>query len=399
MELFRAHDDALVDAVRVHPVPVSPKTSWIFVEVTLRDGTCGFGEATAFGEEEGVVAEAAAYASQLASKNLRAIGEALSAVMQVQMSSARRAFANGLEQALHDALARKAGVALSLFLGGNYRETVPCYANINRGIADRSPGGFAAQASGIIEKFGYRAIKIAPFDGLRWTQGTIGDRRKLFTDGLERIAAVRSAIGPDVDLLVDCHARFDMAMAISLMREISGFGIYWVEEPIDMVAAPVADRIALRSAAHAAGTMIGGGETIRSLGEAQQLLAAGGHDVILPDLRFTGLRTGMAILELALAFGVHASLHNPAGPVLDAVSRHVAAALPAFLILERQVGESPFYDAIRNGPALIADGGVTVEKRPGIGFVPDPKVLAEAVRSPVGKSSTFSNVPGAGPDA
>ena len=399
LELGNKNRDLTLADIRIHPLPVSDKTTWLFLEVALRDGTRGFGEATAFGDEDGVVSEQRAFSGELASGELFPIGNVLARLRQVQSSPARRAFTHGLEQALYDAVARSAGLPLALLLGGPYRRHVPCYANINRGIVDRGPDGFGAQAAAIAARYGYTAVKIAPFDGLRWSQGTRGEQKKAFEAGLARIAAVRAALGPDVDVLVDCHGRLDRPMAIQLMREVSSLELFWVEEPIDMETALPSDQRAVRDAAHGAGTRIAGGEQLCSIAGAQRLISEGGHDVILPDLRFTGLRHGIAILELAASLGVHASLHNPVGPVLDAVSRHAAAALPSFLILERQIGETPLYDALRGGPAALKEGAVEVEQTAGFGFVPDPAVLAEAARSPIRRPSSVANIAGAGPDA
>ena len=96
---------------------------------------------------------------------------------------------------------------------------------------------------------------------------------------------------------------------------------------------------------------------------------------------------------------MHASLHNPVGPVLDAVSRHVAAAVPSFLILERQVGETPLYDMLRGGAVQLVHGAAEIEDGGGIGFVPDREVLREAAEMPIERTASFANLAGAGPDA
>jgi galactonate dehydratase len=143
--------------------------------------------------------------------------------------------------------------------------------------------------------------------------------------------------------------------------------------------------------------MIAGGEEIETLEEAQQLLALGAHDVILPDLRQTGVRRGMAILELAVANGVMASLHNPAGPVLDALSRHVALAVSSILIVERQVRESPLYSAI-GGSVPLTEGYVGPGEGAGLGMVPDASAIV-AASGRAASGMTFKGIAGAGPDA
>ena len=117
LELGNKIRDLTLADIRIHPLPVSDKTTWLFLEVALRDGTRGFGEATAFGDEDGVVSEQRAFSGELASGELFPIGNVLARLRQVQSSPARRAFTHGLEQALYDAVARSAGLPLALLLG------------------------------------------------------------------------------------------------------------------------------------------------------------------------------------------------------------------------------------------------------------------------------------------
>ena len=346
-----------------------------------------------------VLAEIELLNARIRRSDFRLVGHALHQLDQVQMSPARQILRNALEQALLDALARRAGLPLAQLLGGPYRDEIPCYANINRGISDRSQEGFADRAKAVVSRHGYRAVKIAPFDGLRWSEKTPREQRARLAEGLARIAAVRMALGGDVDILVDCHWRLSPSMASQLLREAAALRLYWVEDPVDPRVVPAQQRRALRSAAHAGGTMIAGGEHVRSLEETRNFLADGADDVFLPDLRLIGLRRGMAALELATASGVQASLHNPVGPVLDAISRHVAAAIPSFLILERQVDESSLYDAIRGSAAEISDGSIAVDMGPGFGFVPDAKVLSEASVARPARAAGLAGLSGAGPDA
>ena len=97
--------------------------------------------------------------------------------------------------------------------------------------------------------------------------------------------------------------------------------------------------------------------------------------MILPDLRQTGVRAGLAILEMAVAHGVQASLHNPAGPVLDAVSLQAAATVPGLAIMERQVNESPLYGDLCEVPLAPRDGVLSVPHEPGLGLSLDREAL------------------------
>lgn len=382
-----------------HLVPVSAKTAWIVLEARLEDGISGFGEATLFGSEKAVLEEIRLLDRRLSERPAEAVGEALALLRQAQESSARTAVRHAFEQALFDAVARRAGMSLATLLGGPHRQSVPAYANINRGIEDRSPEGFAARARSLAGSSGYRAFKIAPFDGYHWRRGFGREQRKLFETGLARIDAVRRAVGADADLLVDCHGRFNAASAADLIAQCAGFGLFWIEDPVEDGLLAAQECRSLRSAAHSRGIAIAGGERISDLSQAQRFLERGGCDVLLPDLRHTGLLEGLAILRLALANGLAASLHNPVGPVLDAVSLLAAASLDSFLVLERPVGESPLFDRIRGGPAQVKDGAVRLAAGPGLGFVPDRQVLANAAAHDFQPAASFTGMAGAGPDS
>lgn len=391
--------EAAIASIDAAPVPVSAKTTWIVVSVTLADGTTGWGEATLFGAEEAVLTELGYLAANLVDRPVRLPGEALAAVATAHLTDARRIAVSALEQALTDVMARQGGMPLASFLGGPYRRTVPCYANINRGIADRSPDGFAAQARAAVTQDGYRAVKIAPFDGLHWSKGAPADRRSLLNRGLARIGAVRDAIGPETLLLIDCHARLSPPLAGIVVRETAAQAPYWIEEPMATDAFDPGVRRQVRGDANVRGTRIAGGETLTDVAQAAALLADGTEDAILPDLRWTGIQVGMAMLRLAVASGVEASLHNPVGPVLDRVSLHVAAALPSFSILERQVRETPLFDALTGMSTTPVDGALPVPDRPGIGIEIDGGELARAAASGIGRAANFAGIAGAGADA
>jgi galactonate dehydratase len=188
-------------------------------------------------------------------------------------------------------------------------------------------------------------------------------------------------------------------MARTVLREAGDDGLYWLEEPLDEQAFDSHTARALRSFANDRGIRIAGGEQLASMESARDFLAHGACDAILPDIRWTGIRTGMAMLELAAASGVGVSLHNPVGPVLDGISIQVAAALPSLLILERQVRESPLFDAVRGGPQALVDGAITIDGAPGFGPEPDRAVLDRCTRESFNRPASLAGMTGAGRNA
>lgn len=387
-------------AISGYSVEVSEKSTWILIELTL-EGAVGVGEATAFGSEvelAGLIANLASWANVQTAIGLP---DLIFHVLQSDATLARRTLASALEQAWFGALAARADLPLGSLLGGAHRDTIPFYANINRGIADRSPSGFAAQAEETVRLTGAAGVKIAPFDGLRSNTSSLRAEQRLLEVGLERVAAVRARIGPDRLLLVDCHARLSPFHACEVIRAIAPLNIFWIEDPCAPEAAPASAHISLRHLANAKGMRVAGGEAVSGFAALRHLLALDAYDVVLPDLRCTGLMQGIAMLRYAESRGVSLSIHNPVGPILDAVSVHVASVLPSFLILERQLGETPLFDGIVT-PKITANGeGVIVPPGPHLGLQLQKSKLEPIVTTKQGLRLTrsFSGLAGAGPDS
>ena len=127
---------------------------------------------------------------------------------------------------------RALGVPIHRLLGGAVRDRIRLYANINRAVTDRSPAGFARAAATAVAE-GFTAVKLAPFDGVHWSQRDRAEARPALARGIERVAAVRDAIGPDVELMVDCHERFNREMAVRVARELARLDVVWFEDPTE----------------------------------------------------------------------------------------------------------------------------------------------------------------------
>lgn len=389
--------DLFISSVDYYVVPVSVKTIWIFIEVEFSDGSTGYGEASSFGSEAQIVADAVRISSFVARNRLVPVASAIAMIQAELGCDAKTCVVSAMEQAMLVTMAQRAGLPLGVALGGNRRTRVPVYANINRGVLNRSPEGFAEAACSALA-LGYRAIKLAPFDGLRWDETESANVEDLLNSGVERVAAVRTAIGDQCRLLVDCHWRFDVDLAARAVAMLSEYKPFWLEDLVDTSRVEAADLRRLRDLAHRSDILVSGGENIWTMKDALELLNKDGLDVILPDLRQTGILQARSILDLAAACGVKTSLHNPAGPVLDAISVQVAATLPDFLVLERQVNESPIYDALVETPITLIRGELLVPASTGLG-VGISRDRLEAHALPRGEALEIPVSHGGGPGA
>ncbi|MEO7727406.1 MAG: enolase C-terminal domain-like protein, partial [Burkholderiales bacterium] len=194
---------------------VSEKTNWFFVRVTDDAGITGIGEASLNGWEPAQLAYLASISGGLVGKTAAQLVPLLRVFPHSPGGLVASSIASALEQALTDLRARQAGVPVHALLGGNARKTVRVYANINRGARDRSPDGIARAARNAVAA-GFGAVKIAPFDGVCAEDFAESGAQDLIRAGIDRIYAIREAVGPDVDVMVDCHWRFDEPSALKL---------------------------------------------------------------------------------------------------------------------------------------------------------------------------------------
>ncbi|MCA0423199.1 MAG: hypothetical protein LCH61_07715 [Proteobacteria bacterium] len=357
----------LIEAVEVFRVRASIRSIWLFVAVTLDSGHVGLGEATLDGRMDGVERQLRGIADRSLGTRAREIR--LAEDDHLVAAAAKSAF----NQALCDGLARVSATPAAQFFGGERRQEVGLYANINRRTALRTPEGFADSAQLAFDA-GFRAFKIAPFDEV--TAGAPLSPQD-FAMGLRRIEAVRALIGSDARLMVDCHWRFDMNGAASLMDACSALGIHWVECPLPERADTLADIAKLRNSAARRGLLLAGGEDIVGLGSLQPYLDHDCYDVIMPDIKYVGGPLEMLRVAEALEkAGVEFSPHNPSGPVSHAASAEVCAAANQVGLLECQFAETPLFTTLVRGGCPLAARIALNEKRVGFGVTFRRSVLA-----------------------
>jgi galactonate dehydratase len=250
------------------------------------------------------------------------------------------------------------------------------YANINRRTEERTPAGFADSARAAVAQ-GYTAVKIAPFDGIVPDELGSAESRARIDAGVARIYAVRNAIGPEVDLLVDCHWRFDERTAGAVLADLEGAKLFWFECPISESSENYPALARLRSLAHRFGTRLAGAEQQIGVAGFRPFIEGGLLDVVMPDVKYAGGYAEMLRIEaLCERGGVAFSPHNPTGPVCTMASLQVCAVAPSFLILEHQVGESPlYYEVLGDGHPALVEGCFPLSAKPGLGIDLDETVM------------------------
>jgi len=370
-----------IRAARWHSVQVTSKTCWSFVELEDASGRFGLGEATLAGRE-GVMRPL------FDRRKEDVVGRAPEAVDLAPARAAAGslpdfAVVSALDLAVHDLRAQGAGTSLARLLGGKRRESVKVYANVNRGTVLRTPEAFAERAARAVAD-GFRAIKIAPFDGveLYGEPDRKADPARIDA-ALARIAAVRGAVGASVDLMVDCHWRLNRAAAESVVRAIEPYRLYWLECPVPETPEMLETIRALRAALNGRGVRLAGCEEMSMVRGFLPFLEAGAYDVMMPDVKYVGgVEEMLAVAEALARRGVGFSPHNPSGPVCHAASLQIGSAVAGFELLEMQYAETPLFDELVAGALpKVADGQLRAPDAPGLGVRLD-QALVQRLRTP-----------------
>lgn len=358
------------------------------VRIDTDEGISGYGEANPDAGAGGVVGLIKFLTPLL-------LGEDPRDVERVWEKLRRRVFAgpqagvfvialSGIELALWDLAGKAAGQPVYRLLGGKFRDKIRVYADC--GLGDDPAGsasGCADRARRMVEE-GFTAIKFdvddlehpAKFDAFNHTINNAELRSMV-----ERVAAVREAIGPDVDLAIDLHARYDVPSACRIAWELEPFSLLWLEEPV-----PAENIDALVRVRAQTRTPICVGENLYLRWGFRELLERGAVDVIEPDVpKCGGLAEAKKIANLAEMHYVPFAPHLVSTPVGTMATSHQCAAIPNFLVQEwhaleeREVWDS--YVAAPDGSGSIISGGyITLPDTPGIGVEPDmDSVRAHAV--------------------
>lgn len=353
-----------VEQISTTIVVVNARTRWLFVHVETHEGIRGTGEATLDPPFEMGVAGVQQAASRVVDKSFDSPNELFGELVSSELRGGLVEWAgqSAIEQALWDIVGRDLGLPVHQLFGGKRRDHVGAYANLNPGLmGDRSPAAFAAAAAAAVTG-GFTAIKCAPFDGLERHPNS-RTSASLLEAGLERVQAVREAVGSEIALMVDCHQRFDARTAARSIEKLSEFAPYWIEEPVSPHSLEAWS--AVRSATDA---RLAGGETLSGLVAFRDFISRSGVDVVMPDVKYCGgLESLRKISAVAEAEGVVVSPHGPDGPVSSLATVHVVATLPNIEMVEYAWRDSEWRSDLVSGAETLDQGRLVVPDTPGFG--------------------------------
>lgn len=364
-QVFDERSHGTVSAVRTRVVvrrserpSWNPRTRWnekrvVLVELRLDSGLRGVGEAYCDGGTTDAVvaiierdlAPALIGRSPLAIRRLW--HEWVDGTVVGCRGGTAYAAISALDTALWDLAGRILGLPVYRLLGGASNR-VPVYASGGLYGPDKSPDDLAAEMLGYVRQ-GFTAVKMK-IGGLPTSQD------------VDRVRAVREAIGPGVRLMVDALYRYPAHEALRMSRHLEPFDIHFLEAPV-----LPGDLDGLRQLCTRSGVPIAGNEFAHGMDQFRDLVLAGVHVLHADVILCGGITAAMRVADLADAFHRSVSFHAASSLVCLVANAHVAAAAGNAESVEYHMVHQLLFDEVASLPFELVGGELVLADRPGLG--------------------------------
>lgn len=276
---------------------------------------------------------------------------------------------SGIEIALWDLVGKATNLPVYQLLGGKFRDKIRLYSDCGGSVDDPESCGKKAKE---VVNMGFNAIKF-DIDDIRnpykidtWNWSVTPGEVQTMVD---KVSAVRESVGPNVDIAVDMHGRYDTYSAIRIAKAMEQFNLMWLEEPV-----PPENIDAMREVKRSTSTPICAGENLFLRYGFRELIEKQAVDVIMPDIpKCCGLSEGKKIANMAEIYYISMAPHNVCGPLGTIASCHVCASIPNFLVLEwHWLGRKHWDELVITEKPIIENGYITLSDKPGLGVEINP---------------------------
>jgi galactonate dehydratase len=284
----------------------------------------------------------------------------------------------GVEIALWDLVGKAVGLPVYQLLGGKFRDKIRLYSDCGGSANDPESCGIKAKK---VVDLGFNAIKFDIDDGgspykvdvWNWSV-TPGEVQAM----IDKVTAVRESVGPNVDIAVDMHGRYDTSAAIRVAKGLETLNLMWLEEPV-----PPENIDAMREVKRCTSTPICAGENLFLRYGFRDLIEKQAVDVIMPDIpKCCGLSEGKKIANMAEIYYIAFAPHNVCGPLGTIASCHVCASVPNFSVLEwHWLGRQHWNELVITDKPIIENGYIAIPDKPGLGFEINPDGVKKYMRA------------------
>ena len=342
-------------------------SNWIFVKIYTDSGLTGVGEASLERYDEVVVKALEALKDFLVGKDPFQIEYIWNAIYKGTFWYGQLIILcalSAVEQALWDIKGKALGAPVYELLGGKLRDNVRAYANawafqkaIDEMTAEDTPESVGENARKMVAK-GFTAMKWDPF---RNGGQVIPKEEEEYAVACVKV--VREAVGPSVDLLIECHGRFNMLSAIRMAQKLEPFDPFFYEEPIPP------DNIDAMAAVQAAINLpIATGERLFTRWDFRPLLEKQAARIIQPDIcHVGGILELKKIAAMAETYYVAVQQHNSVGPISLLASLHLDACIPNVIFQEFFYPYLELYNEIITEPIRYENGYLEIPTGNGLG--------------------------------
>lgn len=355
---------------------------YFFVEVRTSEGVTGWGEITTTTRmanravaaiirqlNDLLVGEDPARIEHIWNKTFRAF-------TYMGTRGAASQVVSGIDIALWDIRGKVLGLPIYDLLGGRIRDDILLYTHPLRSLLDDDET-LVREIRAIVDS-GHTALKFDPFphapgqsphndDYLDGGMDKAGERQ-----AARMAARVREVTGPDIEILIDAHGRFNVPTAIRLCRSLEdAAAIDWFEEPVPVESYPALRQV--REKVHAAITV---GERLHTRWEFAPILEQRLADYIMPDVTWAGgISELKKIATMAEAYYIPVSPHDASGPINVLAGAHVMMTVPNFYRLETSRYDLGKYNVFIETPLDNTGGSLHLPALPGLGVNMDMDYL------------------------
>jgi L-alanine-DL-glutamate epimerase-like enolase superfamily enzyme len=398
---------------RLTTAVIEANFDWTLIKIETDEGLVGYGEAF-FGP--GLTTIIKQYSSLLLGEDpasLERLVRRLRLTSIYMLPGLAMHAIGGIETALLDLIGKKYGMPMWQILGGKYRDSVTIYADCHGGealesisclLVPRTPHwaqsesfqnsrsivslkhhGWDASESSIATPEAYaatanrmaaRGFRILKFDvDVPTACETDEYNRHLSCAEIEFAAslvrAARKAVGPTLEVAVDCHWNYDVQSAVQLASALEDLNLMWLEDPV-----PPENISSIAKVQAATRTPVATGENNYFCIDFERLIREASLRLLSPDVQKVGLLEGRKIADLADMHHVNLAWHNISSPIGTMAGVHLGAATSNFLALEWHATSISFFDELIKGfdSPMIENGRIKVPNNPGLGIVLDEDV-------------------------
>ena len=359
---------------RLELIKVKPR--WMFLKMYTDTDIVGLGEPILEGHTNAIEAVINEFEEYLIGKDPMQIEHHVQALYRggfYRGGPLMLSAISGIEQAMWDIKGKYYNCPVYEMLGGKCRDKIRMYTHVKiAGVAGEFPIEDMLKITESRLAEGYTALKYSIIPPIKFIETPANMKAHV-----DRFAAVREKIGPNVDLAIDFHGRVSPALAVRLAEELKPYTPFFIEEPclpenVDCMV----------NIARSTSIPIAAGERLFGKWQFRELLEKQAVSIVQPDIcHCGGIFEGRKIAAMSELYFGSLAPHNPLGPISLASCLQLDACTPNFLAQEHPGNPDKSDTGVGyiKEPFVIKDGYIDVPTKPGLGVELDEEALKEKI--------------------